>query len=426
MTAPEVGIPLTDDALPGLGLVTDPARLSAWLSAQARTDLRVAPRRLRYKPGVSLVMAVDVLPADAPEGDPATRPCLVRTYSARAADKVRKTLEVAPADSVLGHDREALLVVTTAAGDRDLPLLARLAEPDGLRTVVERLLPDRPELASARVRTLRHNPERRWVGVLETGEAPVLLLRGYPGRETRRHARAYAAVAGGPPRTPTVLGSSRSLGVAVVEWVPGRELAASTDRSEWLAGGSTIAQLHGRGHVPLKHVSSRDEAAKVREAADLVARLMPGMADEVIALADEVRHGLRALDRERRPVHGDFSADQVVVTPDGGTALVDLDRAHLGDPAADLGCAVAEVMIRAEEDGDVGRGRRLAATLVEGYASERRPPTSATIATHALAFRLRKAAEPFRACRPDWRARVAARFERARAAHQLLHGGGWG
>lgn len=423
--APEQGIPLRDVALPGLGCVTDQARLSSWLSEATGTSLSAVPRRLRYKPGTSLVLAVDVLPVGAPDGDPATRSWVVRSYAPHSADKARKAVNVVPPGSVIADDQQRLLVATTAAGDRALPLLARLAAPEGLRAVVGRVLPDRPELASASLRTLRHNPGRRWVGMLEVDGTPAGLLRGYPSREVRGHARTYAALTGGSPRTPRALGSSRSLGVVAVEWVAGQDLSASCDRSEWVAAGASISRLHRREGLSLRHVRSREEAAKVCEAADLLAHLLPDVAAEVTALAADVRRRLRRLERERTPVHGDFSADQVIVSRDG-TALIDLDRARIGDPAADLGCAVAEVMTRAEEDGDVGRGRRLAAALVEGYTCEGPLPASAMIATQALAFRIRKAIEPFRACRPDWPVQVRARIDRTQAAHAMLRGGEWG
>lgn len=425
MTARDLTIPLTDDALPGLERATAPARLGHWLGEATGRDVRVVPRRLRYKPGVSLVMAIDVLPADAPDGDASTRHCLVRAYASDAGAKLLKTVSASP-DSVLGYDARASLMVTTAAGDRDLPLLARLQTPEGLRQVVDRVLPDHPELGSACVRTLRHNPERRWVGLLETGGRPTVLLRGYRSKEVKDRFRAYSALEGGTPRTPAVLGWSRSYGVVAVEWVPGRELAACAGREDWLAGGATLGRLHDRADVSLHHVSGRHHADGVLEAAELVARLLPGSADSVLGLARDVEHRIRLMEHERSPVHGDFSPDQVIVSDDGGTALVDLDRAHLGDPAADLGCAVADVMTETEESGDVGRGRHVSASLVEGYATARRPPTSATIATYALAYRIRKAAEPFRACRPDWPALVAARVQRAEAARELLSGGSWG
>jgi hypothetical protein len=349
----------------------------------------------------------------------------VRSYAPRSADKARKAVDVVPPGSVIADDQQRLLVATTAAGDRKLPLLAHLAAPEGLRAVVGRVLPDRPELASASLRTLRHNPGRRWVGMLEVDGTPAGLLRGYPSPEVRGHARTYAALAGGSPRTPRALGSSRSLGVVAVEWVAGQDLSASCDRSEWVAAGASISRLHRREGLSLRHVRSREEAAKVCEAADLLAHLLPDVAAEVTALAADVRRRLRRLERERTPVHGVFSADQVIVSRDG-TALSDLDRARIGDPAADLGCAVAEVMTRAEEGGDVGRGRRLAAALVEGYTCEGPLPASATIATQALAFRIRKAIEPFRACRPDWPVQVRARIDHTQAAHAMLRGGEWG
>lgn len=423
MTAPDAPLPLADPALAGLERVTDPGRLAEWLSATLGAEVRVVPRRLRYKPGVSLVMAVDVHPSRSAVDDRLRTPYLVRSYAPRAAAKLHKTVAVSPPGTVVACDDAALVVVTTAAGDRDLPLLARL-DAGGLPDVLARVVPERAAgLADAGMRTVSYNPARRWVGVLESGGEPLLTLRAFPQREARRRGRGYAALAGGPPTTPAVAGSSRSYGVVAVEWVAGQELTAAHVPDAWRAAGASVARVHDRGPLPLKHRSSRHEADGVRESAALIAELLPTLGRDATALAEETHRRLLALDHQRTPVHGDFSPDQVVVTPDGGAALVDLDEAHLGDPAADLGSAVAALMGEAEEDDGAARAHEQVGLLIEGYASVRQPPAPAAVATQALGFRVRKALEPFRRCEPDWPDRVAARLRRAASARAELGGG---
>jgi thiamine kinase-like enzyme len=120
------------------------------------------------------------------------------------------------------------------------------------------------------------------------------------------------------------------------------------------------------------------------------------------------------------PLHGDFSADQVVVGPDGVPVLIDLDSAHFGSAATDLGCLVASTLTEAEALGTASQGERDVAALLAGYGGVRRPPARFAVDVQAIAFRLRKAADPFRTCAPDWTEQVTRRVDRTRAALDAL------
>ena len=124
-------------------------------------------------------------------------------YADHAAAKIAKTLERIPAEACLAHDPGAHVLVATAAGDRALPLLPELADADATARFLDRVLPDAPDPGRARIRTVRHNPGRRWVGVrsaTRAGPAPARLLvhrADGPGRRllqgTGPHGGAHPA-----------------------------------------------------------------------------------------------------------------------------------------------------------------------------------------------------------------------------------------
>ena len=71
--------------------------------------------------------------------------------------------------------------------------------------------------------------------------------------------------------------------------------------------------------------------------------------------------------RPHRLVHGDFRMGNFLVGPDGITAVLDWELAHLGDPVEDLGWLVARAW-RFRGDGEVG-GLGTRAELLERYAA---------------------------------------------------------
>ncbi len=106
-------------------------------------------------------------------------------------------------------------------------------------------------------------------------------------------------------------------------------------------------------------------------------------------------------------LHGDFSADQVVVTPTGEVGLLDLDRAASGHPAIDLASFAAALMADEILGGGLGpepehRTRQVRA----GYAELRPLPDDDAITVRTAALLLRRAGEPFRLCATNWPDRI--------------------
>jgi aminoglycoside phosphotransferase (APT) family kinase protein len=418
MPTADLAAPLRDDALPTVGLLTDPSELAAWLGEVTGDVWEVTPLQRRYKPGTSLVLSFrgDVRSA----GTDRTVQCVARVYSAPAAVKLDKTLEKTARTAVVAHDPGRRVLVTTAAGDRDLPLLPLLERPDGPADVLGRLLPSRPELAAGTFCTLRHNPERRWVGVVRPPSGDPVLLRAYRRGRVRASVWPYKALRRLGPRTPRLLAASEKLGVAVVKWVEGRQLDAASDERHWVAAGRALARLHDTEPTGIRRVAAGADAEAVLRAGDQLAALLPDLAPRVSEISSGLARLLSRVSADDVVIHGDFSADQVVVKATGSVVLIDLDAVRHGSAAADLGCGVATARLDGGPEATAGWSGSPTSALLEGYAEVRRPPEPFAVAAHEASFLFRKAAEPFRMCRSDWATQVERRLLAAEQAYGKL------
>ena len=373
---------LVDPCLPGAGLLLARGSLEGWLSDRLGRPAQVTLRRLRYKPGTSLVLGFD-LATDAPG---APRSCLAWAYADGSQAKLGKTLERLPPSTFLAYDARLTVLATTAGGDRYLPALARLERPGGLARTVQRVLPglDAPE--DVRVRTLRHNPGRRWVGCLESGGdgagTPVrAVLRAYPDQvQMGRAWGSYAGFArrGAPTQRP--VGRFRKAAVLAVTWAEGRQLTRVDEPDRWRDVGATLARLHGAPRRRLERIGVESEIDAVSRTAGNIASLFADLAPVTTSLTERVAGVLRQVPRDLVTIHGDFSPDQVVLDGHGEPCVIDLDAARVGASAADVGCLLASI-----PPGD----EHLAEAALEGYGLVRRPPDPRAVA--ALRTRLRAA-----------------------------------
>lgn len=353
-------------------------------------DRPVRPVSARVKPDTSVVLG------------------LVRTDSGRPSGWVRVLWPSARVKAVKAADR---------AGRRGHRILHRelpgglllqagelAADPDvagPLRTARPR---DTAELARDPANVLRYNPLRR---VLVRRKDTVVRVSADPDTLGPRLLRALDAV-GLPVGVP--LDRGRDPHCSVRPWFGDTDLltTGSAEGTAW--AGAVLARLHA---------ATADVLADDDLAVALHARPV-GLADAAVLAED-----LAALDRglgarlarlaERladRPalsgppvlLHGDFSADQVLVDSAAGTRLLnDLDRAGLGAAALDLGSWLAVA------DGNPDE----ADALLRGYADGAGRVPDADELTTALASGLAsRALAPLRAADPDWRTGVSANLDR--------------
>jgi len=344
-----------DPRVPGLGVLLDADALADALGHPVRL------RRVRYKPATSVVAAFD-----SPCG-----PGWAAAYD--GPDKARvSSVPHRRADPVPGV---AHAVAGPARTDR--PLAPAMRELDRARP---------GELTGARL--VRHNPGRRLVLAEAGGGAIVKVVARAPERIEPAALAALLSDAGVP-----VLPAERMTDRAwrTPYWGSG-DLAASPSPDAAFRAGAALAALH-RVPVPAaaRPVPAPGEAAA---AAAAVAAVLPEFAARAAALA--ARHPDRG---PERTVHGDFSADQVLVDADGDVRLIDLDRLGGGDPMRDLAGFAVEERLRPG-------ARPLVAHLVEGYRAAGGDLDVARLRAWVPLCALGRAIEPFRRCDPDWPALV--------------------
>jgi len=314
--------------------------------------LALKPSYLRYKPGTSVFAAVRV------EGKPAQ----AVAYPVGAHDKLgRLVREAGAAGELIRADTDLGIAIVAASADRDLP---------GIREALRRHPNAEP---------LAYKPARRWVARCD--ECGVIIKAHAPGRATAA-LEGHRALA---PYLPTAeLVRVGVDGVIETRVVPGSLAGSDSDAR---AAGRILAQLHAAPAPAAEHHADAPVAGAL-------AAVLPALSARERRVVEGIRDALSAPTR-LVPIHGDFSADQVLTGP-AGTFVVDLDRAGAGDPHVDLGSWAADEIARG-----VPRGRAGAA-LREGYAAAGGAVLESALLAHTAAGVLRRAVEPFRRQEEDW------------------------
>ena len=362
-----------DTRLAALATLLDGERIGALLRSAGHEVDAARVAYVRYKPHTSAVAGVFVS-----DGRGETRAVHAAAYPVAAHDKLDK-LRRRP-DLVLADDREHGLVLALDEADRHLPGIreARRRHPD-LDAVV-------------------YKPGRRWVGI---SHSDGVVVKVHTLDAARAAVAAYERVA---PHLPTarLVAVDETLGIvttALIEGLPLDDLRGQNAGTRAATeAGRALARLHAvdAGTAPSRAASSYDDAS---DAARAVGALAPDLASRAERIARASCRAIAALPRPTRTlVHGDFSADQVVVASNGTAHIIDLDRAHHGDPLDDLACWAADALARHDEDGSDG--------LLAGYRAAGGRVDRAALAPRVAVALLRRAVEPFRLRIPGWRAHV--------------------
>lgn len=385
---------LRDPLVPGVAAIGDAEMLSR-VVAEAGEEI-VDRGYLRYKPGTSLVAALRLR----------SGPAFAYAVSAAARPKLAKLVDRAAEGSVLCWSLTDGLLVARPAADRDLPALGDTAGLTRLCGV--------PAGADAAVgpgvgrdwTTLAYKPQRRWVGRRDgAGQGPV--LRAYRRRALPEVLTGWRLAEDVADRTlvrlPQLVARSDRLGVLAVDWLPGRPLDQLVDghgsRHLLESVGAALAGVHSalRRDDPRRGVQGTADSLRAAEGVvGELASVLPGCRRRAAAVLQTLR-SLAPRGGSARPVHGDFSADQVIIGSDGSVGIADWDRAGWGDPAVDLGSLRASGISGDAYDAVVG-----------GYRSVRALPRNAS--WHAALAGMLRLTEPLRRCEQDWRTAIAGRL----------------
>ncbi len=391
-----------DPGLPGLALLLDADALALRLGL---ADL--AHAYLRYKPRTSC--AAGYL-------HPEAGPLAAYAYPAARYAEVHARQKWREDPDVHFLDAEQVVVIP-ARLDRGLRALRRFYDPDRRPDFLRPLLASRGSVIDDTCHVLRYKPGRRLVAQLRSGAEPQAALK-ITGRADFAQAligATAAAALGGAP----LLGADFDHCALATGWIGGMPLCpegrgGQPTQDELEQTGATLARIHAAPFMPAARLSREGEATAAREATAALIALDPPLAQAANRLAAAVSEALLAAPWQGALVHGDFSADQVVMR-DGRAIIVDWDHAACGDPAVDFGVFLARLDAQAL-DGTItaAAAENIGGALATGYAKVAGAVPEGVKLQHARGL-LMLASEGFRMRLPNWPARTEALLARAEA-----------
>ncbi len=265
-------------------------------------------------------------------------------------------------------------VVAAGRIEDDWPLRANLAwfRDHGLGRLGTALTaPDRRRLPRA-LEVLRYKPERR-------------VVIGVPARVTPMVVKIAEHPCVGPAG-PDLRRSLLRQGVAVLPELADQEcarhgisavpvwgeadLSASGNLDAAYRAGEALAALHGLNQE-IYHVLAEpggEIAAQISATRSMVTTILPELAGPAAALTDLLLAAVADRPGRSRPVliHGDFSADQILVQG-SEIRMIDFDRMTRCEAEADLGAFGATEEIAAGGKPGSGLGGPKTAHLIDGY-----------------------------------------------------------
>ncbi len=251
------------------------------------------------------------------------------------------------------------------------------------------------------LRTLR---ARTTVGLAETLERPTGIFRRRP------KLPAYLAL------PVDRIGDN----VLLFDPMPGRSLRDLLLSDESLPEPQRVVglmrSLQSLAHklTDLASARHRSPATTAAASAALLSHLVPDMAADIQALADEIAAAAEGDAVPRAVVHGDFYDAQVLVQDDFSLGLVDVDDLGLGDPALDAANFTTHLLALALVR-PASKSRLLAyRSLCRQAFNEKLGITPADLTWREALVMMQLAPGPFRVLEPNWPDRLTQHVHLAR------------
>ena len=386
--------------------------LAALLEAPALEHLAgigpLTPVYLRYKPQTSCAAGFFTASGGA---------LAAHAYTAARYAEVRAREEWLGDRDVIFLD-DLRIVFVPARLDRGLKGLRRFFDPERRQKMLRKLAGRRAGGTDAVPYLLRYKPGRRLVARLDDDDGHPRAALKATSRESFKQAligATGAAALGGAP----VLGADASRCILVTSWIDGQLLCPATaaeipDREVTAKAGKALAGFHGAEFLPPTRMSRGSDSAALTEIVAMLGILHPRLGEMAGEIAARLEHALDRMPQKRSLIHGDFSADQVVVRK-GRAVILDWDHAAQGDPASDFGSFLARLDAQVIDDiCAADTAEDIGDALMAGYADEAQALPEGIAIRHAQAL-LMLATEGFRERHADWPARTQALLERSAA-----------
>ncbi|GAB3531810.1 hypothetical protein GCM10027403_02860 [Arthrobacter tecti] len=381
-----------DPGLAALDLFFDADALSSLLGRPARAG------HLRWKRGVSAVARL--------HDDDGVR--WVAAYSTDASVKLEKTFRRAVAHGIPLEQHEI---------DGGVLASGPIALDPRLYGALRPFRGFGDYFASPALRVLKYNPFRRLVFAVDSPDGGTLVGRvSVAAPWTTPDMLAGLAANGVPllvplskpeldPQTPT------GKHVHYLPWYGEGDLStvqpAQAGAASY-AAGEALSLLHRQPPVHQSH-AWRAPAGRLTSLVRENAALMPENGDRLARVRSALEPLLRRPGRAAM-IHGDFSADQVLV--DGSDVrLIDFERCTYGAAASDLGSFAAMEALAADSPaGDDVLTLPRTAALLDGYSAGPDAVNESEVLGWTVFFLLNRLREPFRACTPGWRQQMDDRL----------------
>lgn len=388
-----------DRDLPGLPYLLDNGRLSGLLGETVQVT------RLRYKPRTSLLVAFRRLRNGSAEyGWAMTR---AEAGNSKLFHRAQVSQARGGSIRILRPDnrRPAMLIAAGNAGDdprlhRNLVWLRdrgmqRLGHVNGEGSAL-----------AGGMSILRYKPGRRLVFATHTpGRASVIKAAAGPADSEQLQRLRLLLTLHGVPVLPS-LGDAKCAqrGIsATPSWGSG-DLAGATNTGSAERAGQALARLHSIPSTdPDTGSWQKNLGNRLAVTRSMIVALLPELEKPAKALEAALCHRLAAYGVREQPavIHGDFSADQVLV---GGSEirLIDFDRVSAGPAEADLGSFAAVEESGGALPGTQHAGGPKTAGLTQGYLHEGGQFSQDAVDAWAACRFFTGSVDPFRDRSPAW------------------------
>ena len=407
-----------DPEIPGLGLILDSdAFVNCLASSLPKLKFgNASSYYIRYKPKTNCLVGYQV-EVDGEEIDIHAKALRFDNYG-----KLKKLGKSPAIPGVLGKGRilleNHLIVVNVAPNDAKLRGLPYLAQLNSHPEILQQLFPQQPELWQGKLKRLRYKTERRYVAQLLVEEQPQALLKAYTDEG---YQVAYNNATGFQPcdvlRLAKPIGGSQSNKIIGFEWLHSCLLSEvilkpNLELSLIEIVGVALAELHTQNPNKLESMTREAEAKNLLSLANWLSLVYPPLTKQINCLAQKLVDYLVSLPALNYPIHGDFYADQILINSDN-VAIIDLDRAMRGDPAADLGNFLAHLERQALYGKlSVSQISRMYEALQSGYQTISPEPIAARIKLYNAIGLFRLTPEPFRNRELNWSEKIGIFLDR--------------
>ncbi len=425
-----IPLPPPDPALGAMEVVLHGDAMGAILGAQlpdcasGRLQLRSCrPYSVKYKPGKYCFVVYNLTFSDSSSGTLITALAHSILYPRRRSAKRWATLQrtqlieqarhmypQAP-DIRAIHLPELGALVQLYPVDVNLPELLLAGSAAIMRRKLHEALPgvSTGEAPRCEVELIRYKPGSRAVlrYRLHGSEERVVYGKLQHDAGNRALYAVERALQDAGVAVPTPLAYLPDLQLTLHAEAPGtwlKQLRGTAEFVNWMEPvAAALARLHATPTDRLCVQATQNQAGLV-EVAQTIAVLIPGLAREVVQLAERLIAHLNVVQGPTAIIHGDFYEDQLFVS-DIGVVLLDFEEAQLGDPLLDVGHFLAQLSLR-------GNAEHARAAFLDAYAAFHPRARKDALLFEARAV-LSLALGPFQRLRPAWPEKIERRIRLA-------------